>query len=79
MQGGVIAKAVCATAANAFGTLLIVFILLHCSSTPHRHWALPTGKHSPVQRIQLLMQNTGMQGGRALHPHSRAPQLSQAG
>lgn len=60
-------------------TLLTVFISLHCSSPPHRHCALPTGRNSPVQIIQLLMQNIGMLGRRALHPHSRAPQLSQAG
>lgn len=71
---------VCATAANnTFGTLLLVFISLHCSSTPRRHWALPTGRHSPIQIIQFIMQNAGMLGRRSLHPHSRAPQLSQAG
>lgn len=64
---------------NTFGTLLLVFISLHCSSTPRRHWALPTGSHSPIQIIQFIMQNAGMLGRRSLHPHSRAPQLSQAG
>lgn len=72
MQGHVIAKvSLCHCSQHC-----PFFISLHCSSTPHRHCALPTGKHSPIQVIQLLMQNTGTLGRRTLHPHSRAPQLS---
>lgn len=39
----------------------------HCTALQHHtDTALPTGKHSPIQRTQLLMQNTGMLGRRTL-------------